>query len=351
MTAGTGARDEARQKVRDWLTGSTATHVLGAVTRMNLADAIGDGEADVDDLAKKYDIPVDRFSRFLGALLELGVCEQRASGGVALTELGSLLRPGQPDSLHDLVVLMSDEITQRSFAGLETCVRTGRASFEEAFGTSIFAYLAQKPELSTVYNAAMGALSAEVAEAVAEHYDFGPFATVTDVGGGNGTLLNAILRRNPHLDGILFDSAEGAAQSAETMRAAGLAERCAVVTGDFFRSIPDGADLYLLKSILHDWTDERATAILRRCREAMSARSRLLVIEKVLPDTTGRGVARDAGLADLTMMVIYSGRERRRAEFEWLCARAGLSVTNVVPLHRDGFAVIEAVPTGPAEAV
>ncbi|MCP2258880.1 O-methyltransferase [Streptoalloteichus tenebrarius] len=345
MTKPGAAPADARQTVLDWMKGSTALHVLGAVTRMSLADAIGDGEADVGDLARAYDIPEDRMLRFLRALADLGLCAERGPGRFALTEVGSLLRTGRPGSMRDHVRLITDPMTQRPWSRLESCLRGDRTAFEHVFDMPIFAYLARNPELSTTYNAVMGQLTEQVAASMFDHYDFDRFATVTDVGGGNGSLLTAILRRHPHLRGVLFDSATGAAQAGDRMTAAGVSERCSIVTGDFFRSVPSGSDLYLLKWILHDWDDERAALILRRCREAMTPHSTLLIIDRVLPDQSAPGVPRDPDLSDLTMMVLYGGRERGRADFERLCASTGLSVTDVVPLPPHiGVSLVEAVP-------
>ncbi|MEU6151816.1 methyltransferase [Actinosynnema sp. NPDC047251] len=167
------------------------------------------------------------------------------------------------------------------------------------------------------------------------------------MGGGDGTLLTSVLSHCPTLEGVVFDTAEGVAQAAGTLDAAGLTSRCKVVAGDFFDSVPAGSDLHLIKSVMHDWDDDRAAAILTRCREALPEHGRLLIIEPILPDTVDpAGDAReDPYLSDLNMMVLVGGKERTRADFERLCDRAGFAVTGVVelPPHVD-FSVIEAKP-------
>ncbi|WP_020673543.1 methyltransferase [Amycolatopsis nigrescens] len=327
-----------------WLSGSVATRVMGVVSRMNLADAIGDG-VDLDDLAAAYEIPPERMIRLLRALVDLDLCVPSGQDRFALTELGSLLRKESPGSMADLVRLYTDQATHEVWMNLEAGLRSSRAAFDEVFGMRFFEYLRKEPELSEVYNAAMGQLTRGVAAALPEHYDFGGAGTVTDIGGGDGTLLAAVLERHPGLSGTVFDRAEVAAQAADTLRAAGVLDRCTIATGDFFQAVPAGAELYLIKSILHDWDDDSAATILRRCREAMSARSRLLIIEQVLPEIGNPGAPGDPDLADLTMLVIYGGKERTRAEFDQLCLRAGLIVTDVVPLTgQRGVCVIETAP-------
>jgi len=316
----------------EWLHGATAARLLETVTRMNLAEVIGDRVADLTELARHYGIPPDRLRRLMRALIDLGLCAEHRPDGYALTALGGLLHPDRPGSLHHLVRLYTDPVTQRSWSSLEASLRTGRAGFVEAFGMPIFDYLADRPTLATTYHATMSQLTERIATVVAEHFDFGRFATVTDVGGGDGTLLREILGRHPGVRGVLVDNAEVVATAAAKFAAAGVGDRCAIAPGDFFEAVPAGSDLYLLKWILHDWDDDRATMILRRCREAMPGRGRLMVIERVLPVTTAPGVPRDPALSDLHMLAIYGGQVRTLTEFQALFRRAGLRFVAVRPL-------------------
>jgi hypothetical protein len=241
----------------EWLHGATAARLLETVTRMNLAEVIGDRVADLTELARHYGIPPDRLRRLMRALIDLGLCAEHRPDGYALTALGGLLHPDRPGSLHHLVRLYTDPITQRSWSNLEASLRTGRAGFVEAYGMPIFDYLADRPTLATTYHATMSLLTERIATVVAEHFDFGRFATVTDVGGGDGTLLREILGRHPGVRGVLVDNAEVVATAAAKFAAAGVGDRCAIAPGDFFEAVPAGSDLYLLKWILHDWDDDR----------------------------------------------------------------------------------------------
>ncbi|HEX4251433.1 MAG TPA: methyltransferase [Pseudonocardia sp.] len=337
-------RADGTDVLLDWLHGAKATWLLDTVTRMKLAEVIGDRVADLTELARHYGIPPDRMLRLMRAVTDLGVCAEHRPGGYALTALGDRLRPGHPGSLHDLVWLYTNPITQRSWSNLEASLRTGRAGFVEAFGMPIFDYLADRPTLATTYHATMGLLTERIAPAVAGHFDFGRFATVTDVGGGDGTMLRAILTQHPGVHGTLVESGDCVASAARVMAAAGVDDRCTITTGDFFDGVPSGSDLYLLKWILHDWDDDRAAMILRRCREAMPARGRIMIIERVLPTTTATGVPRDPTLSDLHMLAIYGGQVRTLTEFQTLFRRSGLRFAALRPLPGvDQVCLIEAV--------
>jgi O-methyltransferase domain len=347
MTKSSAFRLDAHHTLTRLLVGAMATHVVGVAISLDLADTIGDDEWDIDDLARAHGIPSQRMIRLLRTLTSLGLCNECGHGKFALTDAGSLLRRQSPGSLRDFAQLCTDPFILQPWSRLESSIRSGGAAFDEVFGMPVFKYLANKPELLTVFNAAMSQGTREVTAMLPGHYNFGRFSTVVDVGGGDGTLLTAILKHHSGLKGVLFDTIEGTAQAADIVNASGLSGRCTITTGDFFDTLPAGADLYLLKSVVHNWDDDHVVIILRRCREAMHARGRLLIIEPVLPDTvTLDAPAENPYLADLHMLVMLGGKERTRAEFQHLCTRAGLTVNHVVPLtSQTGFSLVEAAPT------
>jgi SAM-dependent methyltransferase len=205
---------------------------------------------------------------------------------------------------------------------------------------SYFQYLADHPESAATFNAAMTGWSAQVASAVVEAYDFSDCRTVVDVGGGHGTLLGAILAAHAHLRGILFDLPHVAASAAPFLVAAGVADRCETIAGDFFEALPSG-DTYILAQILHDWDDERSQRILQNCRSAMAPAGRLLIVELVLPPGNEPSLGK---LLDLHMLVLLTGRERTEAEYRDLLGSAGFRLTRVIPT-RSGASVVEAVGT------
>ncbi|MGD3106007.1 methyltransferase [Streptomyces sp. YGL11-2] len=233
----------------------------------------------------------------------------------------------------------------RAWERLDDSVRTGAPSFDTVHGTDFFGHLAERPELSAQFNAAMSQGTAHTAALLPAAYAFDRFTTVADIGGGDGTLTVALLRAYPALHGIVFDSAPGLAEAGPRLAREGLDGRCSLVTGDFFATAPEGADLYLLKSVIHDWSDARCAEILGHIRAVIPDGGRLLIVEPVLPaaaDPSGGGISY---LGDLNMLVNVGGRERTRDDFERLCRGAGFAVRTITALPRPNrFSVIEAEP-------
>jgi hypothetical protein len=203
--------------------------------------------------------------------------------------------------------------------------------------------MAEDPEDAAQFNAAMVEITTRVSRAFIAGYDFTGARKVVDVAGGNGALLTAVLKAHPDMKGILFDLAAGLAGAADRLNAAGLEGRVTLVEGSFFESVPPSADLYLLKSIIHDWDDDRAAAILARCRMAMGASSKLVLLERYMPDVIdSMEDALGTVMSDLHMMVVLGGRERTTAEYALLMAAAGLRMTQTINIDSDFYA-IEAV--------
>ncbi|MFE0019619.1 methyltransferase [Amycolatopsis sp. NPDC059021] len=333
---------EAQATLRRLLSGAMATHVIGVAADLGLADTIGDG-AGLGVIADAHGIPPERMVRLLRAFASLGCCFERAPRVYALTEAGSLLRKDNPGSLLDFAKLSTTSVTEQPWLRLKDSLRTGRPAFDDVFGCSAFEYFAGEPEQSAVFNAAMSQGTRDFAEAAPRYYDFGRYATIADLGGGDGTLLAGILRSAPGSRGILFDLEAGSTGAAENLGAAGVSERCDVVAGDFREAVPQGADLYVIKSALHNWDDDQAAVILGNCRAAMNQGGRVLIADPVLPDVLSEDERLfDPYLMDLHMLVVVGGKERTRSEFETVCARAGLAVTAITPVPSTGLSLIEA---------
>ena len=231
----------------------------------------------------------------------------------------------------------------RTWGELLYVLKTGQPAFEHIHGKSRWEKLAEDPEDSARFNAAMVELTTRVAQAFVAAYDFTGMDTVVDVAGGNGALLAAVLQSNAEMDGILFDLPAGLAGAVERMNAAGLSGRVRLTEGSFFESVPSGADLYMLKSIIHDWDDAHARKILETCREAMLGEARLVLVERLVPERIGddENVLATV-MSDLHMMVALGGRERTTAEYRELFDAAGLRLTREIPMASD-FHAIEAV--------
>jgi O-methyltransferase domain len=244
--------------------------------------------------------------------------------------MGALLRTGMLGNLRAFACLQGDAWHWRSWGAIEQSVRTGQPALprESSEPQSCFDYLAKHPECEALFSAAMSGYSAQVSDAVADAYDFSGARVVADVGGGHGELLALILARQTHLRGILFDR-ESVLRGAPAMLAQhAVAERCAIIAGDFFDTVPAGADHYVLSAILHDWDDERAAELLRRVASRMSSDARVLIVENVIP---AGNEAHPGKLIDLEMLLITGGRERTEAEFTALAQAARLTVERIVP--------------------
>ncbi|MFG2292093.1 methyltransferase [Streptomyces sp. NPDC048603] len=330
--------------------GGMAAQTLRAAVRLGVFESIGDGPRPAAGIAADAGAEHQPVTRLLRALAGLGLLEERAPDTFAVTPAGALLDPGRPDSLAAFVRMFTEPAVVRAWESLDGSVRTGGVAFDSVFGTDFFSHLGRHPELSADFNAAMSQASEETAAVLPQAFDFGRFTSVTDVGGGDGTVLAGVLAAHPGLTGVLHDTENGLARAPKTLERHGVADRCSLVAGDFFRSVPAGSDLFLIKSVLHDWSDDQAVRILGHCREVLPPGGRVLIVEPVLPEIVGSDAAAHAAdggityLSDLNMLVNLGGRERTRKDFEEVCRRAGLSVESVTPL-------VEAAPYSLVEAV
>jgi hypothetical protein len=325
--------------------GHYLSRALALAATLGIADLLADGPRDHHDLARACAADAPSLRRVLRLLASRGVFEEQADGRFATTPLGELLRADVPGSMHASVLLFAGVPIQDSWKELEYCVRTGQPAFRRTDpDADPFTEMAKDPARAALFDRAMATFAPQTAAAVAHAYDFSTFGAVTDVGGGNGSLLIGILRANPALRGTVFDQPHVAARAKAQVESAGLGDRCDVVGGSFFDSVPPGADAYMLKHVIHDWDDERATAILRRCRDAMGADGTLLIVEGVYPERIDRSLeSKGAAANDVNMLVCTGGRQRSEEEFRTLLGAAGFRLSRVVPtLARVG--IIEGRP-------
>jgi len=329
------------------ITAYMTSQVIYVAARLGIAELLQDGARSGDELARATGTHAPSLRRLLRGLAAVGVVDEIEPGRFELTSFGALLRPGVPGSVRNLALLFVDEPVWRAWGSLLHSVRTGETAFDHVFGMGTFDYFARHPEAAAIFNEAMTEGTRWAAPAVIAAYDFSRFQTIVDIGGGNGTLLAAILAANPGLRGTVFDLAMGVAGARSHLEAAGVADRRQVVEGDFFvQPLPSGADAYLLKSVIHDWDDERSIAILENCRRAMPAHGKLLLVEPVLPASVERSEAHQRMvMSDLNMLAVAGGRERTEDEFGALLKSAGFRLTAVVPAGAPSiYSVIEGVP-------
>lgn len=317
---------------------------LHAAATLGVADAIAAEGSTSAEVAGAIGADPGALHRLLRALVALDLCTEGDDGRFALTPLGACLRADAPDSVRAWVRLMGGEMVWRCWGRLADCVRSGAPAPMLLAGKDAFEWIAAHPTESALFDQSMRELTRRAAPALASACDVTGARAVVDVGGGHGALLAALLQRHPALRGAVYDLPHCAAGAAALLGEAGVADRGRFVPGNFFERVPDAADLYLLKSVIHDWNDERAIAVLRACRAAMHPAARLLLVEVVAPARPGRSPL-DQMIAgtDLNMLVMTGGRERTEAEYRALCAAADLAVARIVPTAT-AFSLIEAVP-------
>ena len=258
---------------------SQAIHVAAI---LGIADLLEDGPRSADELAEATGTHATTLYLLLRALASVGVFAEETDGRFGSTPLAEYLRTDAPGSLRGWAMYIGQPSFWTSWGRLLDSVRTGEPAFPEVNGTNAWEYLAAHPEESAIFDAAMTGLSAGVVEAVVQSYDFSGIGVLVDVGGGEGTLLAAILAANPALRGILFDQLDVVADAGPLLERAGMADRCEVVGGNFFEAVPEGADAYPLKSIVHGWDDASAIEILHACRAAMPGGGKLPLVEFVI---------------------------------------------------------------------
>ncbi|MFF2412023.1 methyltransferase [Streptomyces sp. NPDC058092] len=323
--------------------GYMTAHSIGVAAELGLADLIGTGTRTSGELAEETQTHEPSLRRLLRLLVAGGITTESRPGHFALTEIGSQLRADSPGSLKNFARMFSDPLFLTSWQGLRHTLSSGERAFDHAYGVGVYDHLAQHPETSALFNEAMSEESRYSAGQLASGYDFPATGTLVDLGGGDGTLLTAILRSRPGLRGIVFDSASGVAEAPATLSKAGLADRCEVQAGDFFRSVPGDGDIYIIKSVFQDWGDEESRAILRTCRAHMPASATLLIVGTVLPETADTS-APVMFLTDANMMVTTGGCERTESEFRALLEETGFTVEAVGDRDAGPLSVIQAVP-------
>jgi hypothetical protein len=317
-----------------------ASQAIHVAATLGIADLLKDGPRHVDELAQTTGTHAPTLYRLLRALASVGVFAEQPDGRFGSTPLAEYLRTNAPRSLRAWAMQIGQQYLWTSWGHLLHSVRTGEPAFPKLHGTTAWEYRSAHPEEDAVFNAAMTALSAGVAEAIVQSYDFSGMDVLMDVGGGEGALLAAILAANPTLRGVLFDQPHVLTGANDLLERAGVADRCGVVSGSFFEAVPGGADAHLLKSIVHDWDDAATVKILRACRAAVANTGRLLVVEPIIRPGNEPDPAK---FSDLNMHVMLGGQERTADDFERLYAEAGFRLSDII---RTGslMAIIEGVP-------
>ena len=314
----------------DLIIGYWVSQLVHVVAKLGLADLLKGGPKSSADLARSVGADPQTLHRVLRALAGVGVFAERKDGRFALTPLGATLRSDRPDSMRAFAIMMVADYWVQAWADLLQSVKTGQTAFDRVHGLKVFDYFGKHPDKAREFGEAMTSISGTENPVVAAACDFSNVGTLVDVGGSHGHLLAAILKANPKLKGVLFDLPQvlDQARGAPYVGAREIAGRIELAPGDFFRSVPAGADAYIMKYIIHDWNDDLCVKILENCRRAMAPNGRVIVVDTVIPPGNDPHWGK---LLDINMLVGPGGRERTRSEFGQLFKRAGLKVKRIIP--------------------
>jgi len=340
--------NEDHQILTRLVLGGYQAQVAAVFARLDLADHMARGPLTVAELAKRSECHEPSLQRVLRAAKYLDLIQESEKGKIRLSRTGRLLCDGQPGGLKNFVKMLCGEGLWRAVGRLDHTVRTGQPAFEYIFGCPAYERLADHPREAAVFH--MAALEAAHFEAppMVKACDLSGVGSVVDVGGGNGILMAGLLAANPRLKGVIVDMAMGLGNAPAVLSAAGAADRCELVAGNFFTEpLPPRHDVYLIKSVLNDWDDEQGAQILRNCRESMRPDSRLLIIDAIVPDDADDSAGDPLVLlmSDLCALAGNGGKLRTATEWRALFTGSGLALVDIASHQADyGFSVLEAVP-------
>jgi hypothetical protein len=329
VTSGPRVENEMPQATLWRMTsGCLLSQAIHVATKLGIPDLLKDGPKSSTELAQETNTHAPSLYRLLRALAGSGIFTEDDQDRFELTPLGALLRRDVPGSMAAAGLLFGSNLQWPALGELTYSVQTGKTAFDHHFGMTLWEYYMSQPEEQELFQYAMSSFSAAETHAILQAYDFSAFRTIVDVAGGQGTLLAAILTAYPAMRGTLLELPHVAGQAEMFFKSAGVAERCEVISGNMFEAIPEGCDAYIMKTVLHDWQDEQALALLKKCAAAMPSNARLLVISEVIAPAN---VPDPSKFMDLNMLVCFGGCERTAAEFETLLAEAGLQSDRIIP--------------------
>jgi hypothetical protein len=314
------------------------SQAIYVAAKLGVADLLKDGPQSCVALATSTGSDAPSLFRLMRALSSVGIFSHLGGDRFALSRLAESLRTEAHGSLRSMVITIG-EIHYQACGSLLHSIQTGSPAFNSVFGTGLFDYLQQNDAAADAFNQGMANVSSMLAYAILMAYDFAGISSIVDVGGGQGKLLEKILQCNPGIRGTVFDTAS-TIERADQQLGNNTWRRCAYVTGDFFTSVPKGADAYILCGVIHDWDDNRAITILKNCRRAIAEKGRVLLVDMVVPETDEVSFSK---LLDLNMLAMTGGRERTSAEFYALLDAADYKLTRIIPTVAPQ-SIIEAVP-------
>ena len=311
------------------------TQTIYVAAKLGIAEHLKDGPKSAQELAQATGTNPRALYRLLRALASISIFAEE-EGRFSLTPLAECLL----DPSAKAMATMRGDFQYRAWGELLYSVQTGASAFEKVYGKPVFDFLSENPEPGKLFDQAMTGVHGRETGAMLEAYDFTGIKTLADIGGGNGSVITAILKKYPAMQGIIFDLSGVMERTKANLKVAGLEGRCRIVPGNFFQAVPPGADAYLMRHIIHDWDDDKSLTILRNCRQAMDKGGNLLVVEGVVPPGNEPSVSK---FFDLAMMVSPGGMERTEEEYRQLFEAGGFTLKRIVSTQT-WISVIEGEP-------
>lgn len=314
----------------DMMSGMIVSQLLNVAVNLDIADLLKDGQKSVSELAKLTNCDETSLYRILRTLASLGIFSETETGHFKQTELSFFLRPDVAGSMYNFLKMWGADWRWQSWGATLESVKTGSPGFGLTHnGTNIWEYFTtQDPEAGKTFSLAMSNFANTLNPAIVPAYDFSPFEKVVDVGGAHGNLLVEVLKKAPNLKGVLFDRPSVVEDANNYIKTTSVADRCELVGGDFLASVPVEADLYMMKFILHDWSDQDSIKILKNCREHIKPNGKVLIIEQLIPLGNEPSFTK---ILDLEMMICtHYGRERTEDEFKALYEAAGFKLNRII---------------------
>lgn len=321
------------------LFGFAPVRAIGLAAELKIADHLTDGSKSADELATKTNSHAPSLYRLLRACASVGVFSEDAGKRFSLNPMADFLRSDNPESLRAFAEFIGNEEQFQTWAGLDYSVKKGLPCFDKVHGMPTFDFFSTHQKSGKIFNDAMTSMSLGSSMAVIQAYDFSGIKNLVDIGGGHGFLLASILEKYPTMKGILFDR-QAIVDGAKTLlQQHGVTERCQTIGGNFFETAPIGGDAYIMKHIIHDWSDDECETILKNCRKGITEGGKLLVIEMVVPKMNEPSLSK---LLDLQMLAVLSGCERTEEEYNTLFAKTGFQLTKIIPTMSP-YSIIEGV--------
>lgn len=335
-------------KLNQLISGYCITQLIYVATKLGIADLLKDGPKSIKELADITRTDESALYRVLRALTSVGLfAEAEDEKSFKMTDFAIPLQTDAPNSVRNNIIINGEEFVWKPWGELLYAVETGKSPFEKVFDMNLFQYFEKAPQAGDIFNKCMSNNTKSVIDSILENYDFSSYQKVIDIGGGTGTFITSILRRYPYIQGVLFDVPHVVDRAKEIINKWGLANRCEIIGGEFFVSVPSGGDAYILKNIIHDWDDEQAVKILKNCRKAMNGKEKLILVEIVL-EPNNPGISEEHyqtnTLFDVHMMILTAGgRERTEKEFRNILKTSGYELERIININ-SSLSVLECKP-------